>query len=635
MCINDLIEECESLKNVVEVTKELDGKEICYFYQDLKRGESDYAKYFIIDLHVKRDENIINHFFSDINKFEILQESLLSETFFNVNDDMRFNLYFVILINEICKITIRNQILCNYNYCRKLIFDDNDAKLYFNSLDVLSRTNNESFVEKLSTSSTFMTERIISFYKQADFIENNLFYKQQNHFTSRKFHLLTFLLPSKRKHSKMVNTYDMFMKKLMMNNFESQIIKYVDELYHGTKFNKHVIESKAKYTLQRVSSLSIYNYKNFTNVYNIRFSRVNLLIGENGSGKTSIIKTIRNALTGSNLPSDELSLKCINNENRVIEFNNKSTNYDIFSNAWYNVTKRFLDDYFGKFNYFDGGKALEFALNDVDMAELFINNSFIRSFKAIEDLKNELTDRYTTAVTTMEIEKKKRNWPDINTALKILENNKVAFTNEDGFIRINLTKNDSDYNKKTRLAIKTIHYENIKLVVKNAKSESDPHFDFSKLLNEVMDNLGIHEKIEHLFALITASRDYENVNFYSEKGVAASKVSSKISVPISEMSAGQRVCYAFAAFLAAFLQNSNAPNIILLDEPAANLDMSHLLNILDILRNLALNGTQIFFTSADLRVAKLFRRKFNFFGDDFVEYRLYDSGNGIIYEKYN
>ena len=66
-----------------------------------------------------------------------------------------------------------------------------------------------------------------------------------------------------------------------------------------------------------------------------------------------------------------------------------------------------------------------------------------------------------------------------------------------------------------------------------------------------------------------------------------------------------------------FLSNDKAPNLIMLDEPVANMDDIHMLNLLDLLRRLALSDTQIFFTTANPEVAKLFRRKFSFLGEDF------------------
>ena len=55
----------------------------------------------------------------------------------------------------------------------------------------------------------------------------------------------------------------------------------------------------------------------------------------------------------------------------------------------------------------------------------------------------------------------------------------------------------------------------------------------------------------------------------------------------------------------------------MLDEPVANLDDGHMLNLLDLLKRLAISDTQIFFTTANPDVAKLFRRKFSFLENEF------------------
>ena len=76
--------------------------------------------------------------------------------------------------------------------------------------------------------------------------------------------------------------------------------------------------------------------------------------------------------------------------------------------------------------------------------------------------------------------------------------------------------------------------------------------------------------------------------------------------------------------------NSKAPNIIILDESVANLDDLHLLNMLDILRQLTIKGTQIFFTTANESVAKLFKRKIGFMQDELKSIKVSDVGDKVI-----
>lgn len=58
--------------------------------------------------------------------------------------------------------------------------------------------------------------------------------------------------------------------------------------------------------------------------------------------------------------------------------------------------------------------------------------------------------------------------------------------------------------------------------------------------------------------------------------------------------------------------------MVLIDDPVAHVDDLNALSFLDYLRDLAVTSKkQVFFATADARVAALFTRKFGFLGDDF------------------
>ncbi|MCR2051084.1 hypothetical protein NSB25_28100 [Acetatifactor muris] len=73
----------------------------------------------------------------------------------------------------------------------------------------------------------------------------------------------------------------------------------------------------------------------------------------------------------------------------------------------------------------------------------------------------------------------------------------------------------------------------------------------------------------------------------------------------------------------------------MLDEPVANLDDKHVLNLIDLLRELAINGTQII-TIIEWRMAKYLRRKFSFFQNEYTHYELIRKGSErtVIKENY-
>ncbi len=86
---------------------------------------------------------------------------------------------------------------------------------------------------------------------------------------------------------------------------------------------------------------------------------------------------------------------------------------------------------------------------------------------------------------------------------------------------------------------------------------------------------------------------------------------------LTEISAGQRAAFALSIFLAQNAKLNVAPPVVLIDDPIAHVDDMNSLSFLDYLREIALRGQrQIFFTTANDKLASLFERKFDFLGPD-------------------
>jgi hypothetical protein len=99
--------------------------------------------------------------------------------------------------------------------------------------------------------------------------------------------------------------------------------------------------------------------------------------------------------------------------------------------------------------------------------------------------------------------------------------------------------------------------------------------------------------------------------------------SNGAEVQLDHMSTGQRAAYAVSLFLAMNGRLQSGPPVLLLDDPVAHIDDINMLSFLDHLRQLAIGGSrQIFFATADTKLAGLFRHKFRFLGDEFKELRL-------------
>lgn len=95
-------------------------------------------------------------------------------------------------------------------------------------------------------------------------------------------------------------------------------------------------------------------------------------------------------------------------------------------------------------------------------------------------------------------------------------------------------------------------------------------------------------------------------------------------VPISHMSTGQRTALVIAVFFQMNLATPMAPSFLLLDEPVANIDDLNVLALMDFLREIVItHKRQVFFTTANRNVARLFRRKFSFLLEDFQELRFF------------
>ncbi|OLN27214.1 hypothetical protein [Desulfosporosinus metallidurans] len=128
-------------------------------------------------------------------------------------------------------------------------------------------------------------------------------------------------------------------------------------------------------------------------------------------------------------------------------------------------------------------------------------------------------------------------------------------------------------------------------------------------------------KIERFFKLLHTPREFDEIHLEEDGLILRRKWDQEeCAVKAFQMSSGQRASLALSVMFAVHLAAPNAPKFIIMDEPVANMDDLHLMNLLDLLRDLALSGRQIFFTTANPDVANLFRRKFSFFEEQFTHF---------------
>jgi DNA repair protein SbcC/Rad50 len=128
-------------------------------------------------------------------------------------------------------------------------------------------------------------------------------------------------------------------------------------------------------------------------------------------------------------------------------------------------------------------------------------------------------------------------------------------------------------------------------------------------------------KISDTFARIHAPSEFDLI---VNGNLRIVRRSDKNDVDLAEMSSGQRAAYVLSLFLAMNERLQNGPKVLLFDDPVAHADDINALSFLDHLRQIALsNARQIFFATADSKLAGLFRHKFAFMGDErFKEFEL-------------
>lgn len=129
------------------------------------------------------------------------------------------------------------------------------------------------------------------------------------------------------------------------------------------------------------------------------------------------------------------------------------------------------------------------------------------------------------------------------------------------------------------------------------------------------------DEIAEIFKVIHSPKEFEYINFGSDGSVNLKRIDEEKEASLSEISTGQRSALALSIFSALNRKLKRGPNILLFDDPVANIDDLNVLSYFDYLREVAVNGNrQIFFATANENVAFLFSQKFNFLGEDYKEF---------------
>jgi DNA repair exonuclease SbcCD ATPase subunit len=134
---------------------------------------------------------------------------------------------------------------------------------------------------------------------------------------------------------------------------------------------------------------------------------------------------------------------------------------------------------------------------------------------------------------------------------------------------------------------------------------------FESNLKEVVD----------IFKTIHAPREFKSLVF-QDKQLFLIKENDKRH-RVNEISTGQRAALALSIFISLNRQLKNGPNLMIYDDPVSHIDDLNALSFLDFLRFFILKeDRQIFFATANTRLASLFEKKFEFLESDFQKWEL-------------
>lgn len=127
--------------------------------------------------------------------------------------------------------------------------------------------------------------------------------------------------------------------------------------------------------------------------------------------------------------------------------------------------------------------------------------------------------------------------------------------------------------------------------------------------------------IVEIYRMIHAPREFSDIDFGdpAEGQIRLIRQGSGRASLLTQISSGQRSALSLSIFLALNRKLKNGPPYILLDDPLALVDDLNALSFLDYLRDIVITGDrQVFFATANQKVASLFRKKFDSLGDDFA-----------------
>lgn len=160
-------------------------------------------------------------------------------------------------------------------------------------------------------------------------------------------------------------------------------------------------------------------------------------------------------------------------------------------------------------------------------------------------------------------------------------------------------------------------------LMKERENLKGAHDALSKLIREHSLERGLNEFLSsNLQAIQSIFQKIHVPNELRLSNLAACELirnSDGSSASLTQISTGQRAAFVLSVFITLNMSLRSGPPMMLVDDPVAHVDDMNSLALLDYLADIAETGRrQIFFATADEKLANLFEKKMGFMGSEFT-----------------
>lgn len=249
-----------------------------------------------------------------------------------------------------------------------------------------------------------------------------------------------------------------------------------------------------------------------------------------------------------------------------------------------------------------------------------INDIGINSFNLFKQEITSIESRVNALLSLIDVDETK-SFQELNSELV-----SIVGIHSEALLAISMESSASEKNKLISERVKQLSED-----LKNAKDKKHNYQSAKEALESLIKEASIDKatqetlkligtQINDIFGRIHTPNEYEYVG---SEDVILRTSATHDKRTLDQISTGQRAAFALSVFLAMNRSATSAPPALLIDDPIAHIDDLNALSFLDYLRDLTINtNRQIFFATADTRIASLFSRKFSFLAESFVKIEL-------------